>query len=183
MAAEPPLGGAVGIDAALLARRVVMVHGELDDDQVTRTAAALMALDALGDDHVELRLHAPRGSVDAALVLVDVVEVLGVPVHTTAMGLVGGGAVALLAAGAVRRMSPHARLHLHEPDTAVAGWAGDIERALAERAARRDDFFAFLARRTGRPAAEITEEWSRGRFLEPADAVTLGYADDVVTGR
>lgn len=168
------------VPEALLARRVVLVHGEVDQARASEVAASLMTLDALGDDHVELRVTGASGSFDAALVLLDVMDVLGVPVHTVGSGLIGGGMVGVVAAGAHRAVSAHARLHLREPDLAVEGRARAIEQALAVAADRRDAFFRILARCTGRVGGEIEAEWSAGRILPAEDAVTLGYADAVL---
>jgi ATP-dependent Clp protease protease subunit len=172
------LNEAVG--TMLLARRIVMMNGELDHTRASEIAATLMTLDALGDEHVELRINSSSGSMETGLVLIDVIEVLGVPVHTVGMGEIGGGVVGVLAAGAERALSPRARLHLREPDIEVAGRASDIERALAERAARRDVFLGFLARRTGRPVAEIDAEWTIGPYVSAEDARTLGYVRGLV---
>ena len=169
-----------GVRATLLARRVIMLNGELDHTQASEIAATLMTLDALGDEHIELRITSASGSMEAGLVLIDVIEVLGVPVHTVGMGEIGGGVVAVLTAGAERAVSPRARLYLREPDIDIAGRASDIERALAERTARRDVFFCFLARCTGRPLSEIEAEWAAGRYVSAEDAKTLGYVSSVV---
>ncbi len=167
------------VAAALFDRRILLVTGQLDPEKAGEVAAALMTLDGLGDGHVELRLGTPGGDIEAGLLLIDVIDLLGVPVHTVAMGLVGGGAVGVLAVGAQRRMAGHARLQLRAPDLAVGGRALDIERALAEEASRRDAFTGRLARATGRPAGEVEAQWSQGRFLGAEDAVTLGYVDGV----
>ncbi len=183
MGAEPGAAGSRLTDdvrSALLARRVVMVSGDLDLAQASEVSATLMTLDALGDEHVELRISSSTGSFESGLVLLDVIEVLGVPVHTVGLGVIGGGLVAVLAAGARRALSRHARLHLREPDIAVEGRAADIERALAEEAARRDVVFGHLARCTGRPVGEVEAEWAAGRFLSAEDAVTLGYAEHLL---
>jgi ATP-dependent Clp protease, protease subunit len=169
-----------GVLSALLARRTVMMQGELGDTEAGQLSATLMTLDATGDDHIELRITSATGPIAAALVLVDVVEVLGVPVHTFASGEIRGGPVGVLAAGAKRTMSRHARLRLEEPDIIVAGSAGDIERALADQAARREAFFSHLSACTGRPVDEIRAEWDAGAVLDAPDAVTLGYGDAVV---
>ena len=174
----PPLTD--DVRSALLARRVVMVSGELDLAKASELSATLMTLDALGDDHVELRISSSTGSFESGLVLVDVIDVLGVPVHTVGLGVVGGGLVAVLAAGAHRALARHARLHLREPDMAVEGRAADIERAVAEQAHRRDVVFGHLARCTGRPVGEVAAEWEAGRHLSAEDAVTLGYADHLL---
>jgi ATP-dependent Clp protease protease subunit len=177
MASEAPFGDQVL--SSLFARRVVFVQGELTGDKASETAAALLTLDALGDEHVELRLQAPTGSWDAAGVLIDVIDVLGVPVHTVALGVVGGGAVGVLAAGTRRSIAPHARLHLRHPDTSASGRPGDIARTIEAQSALQGEFMRLLAERTGRPELEIEEEWSRGGYLDAPGAIALGYADSL----
>jgi ATP-dependent Clp protease protease subunit len=145
-----------------------------------------MTLDATGDARIELRLSSCRGPLDTALSLLDVLDVLGVPVHGSALGSVEGGPVGVLAACAQRRIAPHAVLRLREPDVEVAGTASDLERALAAQGAQRSGFLAAVADHVGRPYAEVEAEWARGAVLEAADAVTLGYADallDPAVGR
>ncbi len=179
--AGPRVGGALSdeVRRELLSRRVVLVHGLLDDDLVAETAATLMMLDAAGDGRVDLRLIAADGSIDHGLVLMDVIGVLGVPVDVAAGGTVAGAAVGVLAAGRHRTLAPHARLHLREPDGTVAGRVVEIERTLAAQAAQRERFFGWIARCTGRDRAVVESDWQASRSLEPADAVALGYADEV----
>jgi len=163
--------------SSLFARRIVLVHGELTGERASELAAALLTLDALGDEHVELRLQAPTASWEAAGVVIDVIYVLGVPVHTVALGVVGGGAVGVLAAGVHRVVSPHARLHLRDPDTSASGRPDELARSVHEQLARRADFHRLLAARTGRPVADIDAEWERGGYLDAPSAIALGYAD------
>ena len=163
--------------SSLFARRVVLVHGALTDERASELAAALLTLDALGDAHVELRLQVPSAPWDAAGVLVDVIDVLGVPVHTVGLGVVGGGAVAVLAAGSHRIVSPHARLHLRDPEAVASGRPHELARAVRQQLERRVDFHRLLAERTGRPQADIDAEWERGDYLDAPSAIALGYAD------
>jgi ATP-dependent Clp protease protease subunit len=166
-----------GVLSSLFARRIVLVHGELTGEKASETAAALLTLDALGDEHVELRLQAPTATWEAAGVVIDVIDVLGVPVHTVALGLVGGGAVGVLAAGARRSVAPHARLHLRHPESTASGRPGDIARTVDAQMSLQAEFMRLLAGRTGRPEIEIEEEWSRGGYLDAPSAIALGYAD------
>ena len=64
----PPVPGAEGVGSRpeplsevlarrLLAQRVVLLHGPLDELCVTRVSAELMTLDADGDDPVTLRVE------------------------------------------------------------------------------------------------------------------------------
>jgi ATP-dependent Clp protease, protease subunit len=177
-----PMGGtgmADEVRRALLARRVVLLHGDLDDAAVAEAAATILMLDASGDERIVVRLTGASSSIDAALVLMDVIDVSGVPIDTVGAGTIAGGAVGVLAAGRHRSLSPHARLRLLEPDASVAGRATDIERALAAQASQRDRFLARLSACTGRPLAHLVQEWGSGAYLEPGDALALGYADEV----
>lgn len=175
MASEAPFGDQVL--SSLFARRVVLVNGELTSDKASETAAALLTLDALGDEHIELRLQVPMASWEAAGVLIDVIDVVGVPVHTFGLGLVGGGAVGILAAGAHRAVSPHSRLHLRHPETSASGRPGDIARTIEAQTSLQAEFVRLLSERTGREMLEIEEEWGRGGYLDAPSAIALGYAD------
>ena len=171
------MADADAVRAHLFERRIVLVSGVLDDTAASEVAASLMALDALGDEHVELRLSSVRADLSGALVLIDVIEVLGVPVHTSGVGVLSGGAVGVLAAGARRALAPRSRLELRLPEVAVAGTAAEISRQLAANAAACDSFFDSLARACRRERTDVAAQWKVCRVLEAADACTLGYAD------
>lgn len=167
------------VGRALLARRVVLVHGVIDDAAAGQLAATLMMLDASGDDRIVLRMTGATTSLEHAMSLMDVLAVVGVPVDVIGAGTIAGGAVGVLALGRTRLLAPHARLHLREPDVSVGGRAVEIERAVAAADALRDRFFAELAAATRRPVSRVVAEWAASTYLEPPDAVTLGYADGI----
>jgi ATP-dependent Clp protease, protease subunit len=180
---DPPLYPANGVldaRAALLERRIVLVSGELDALIASELGATLLTLDATGDTRIELRMSSSTGALDAALSIVDVIDVLGVPVHATALGTIEGGPVGVLASCGPRRIARHAVLRLREPDLLVAGTATELERALAARMTQRAGFLEQLAHRVGRPFAEVEAEWSHQSILEARDAVALGYVDEVL---
>lgn len=170
------------VHSSLLARRVIVVTGEIDAPRASELTATLLALDASGDEHIDLRLNSCRGSFDAALAVIDVLGVIGVPVHGWALGTLEGGPVGVFASTERRRIAPHAALQLREPDVDIVGSAIDVQRSLAAHAARRASFFEAVARRVGRQFAEIEAEWGRSAHLEASDALTLGYADVIDAG-
>jgi ATP-dependent Clp protease, protease subunit len=163
----------------LFDQRIVVVSGALDVERTTRVAASLMTLDATGDDHIELRFLSCSGSIEDALAVIDVIDVLGVPVHTRAYGALDGGPVGILASGERRTVARNARLHLRDTDVTVAGSAHAIERALSDAAARRSCFFEHLASSVRRPVSDVEAEWALGSYLVSSDAVSLGYADEL----
>src|SRR5262245_9396583 len=94
--------------ARLFDGRVVRVSGDLDDRLATRVAAELMTLDASGDEAVRVLLDSGGGTLEAAMMLVDVIDLLGVPVHTTCVGRADGAAVGVLAVSHRRAIAAHA---------------------------------------------------------------------------
>ena len=119
--------GPDGLTERLLDQRVVALAGELDAEAANRAIAGLALLDASGDGPVQLRLSDLRVDLDMALELVDALDLMGAPVHATALGTLSGASVAVLAVPDVRTAGAHALLHLVEPRPpgTVRGW--DVE--------------------------------------------------------
>jgi ATP-dependent Clp protease protease subunit len=181
----PDLPGRLPLSEALSRRlfeqRVVLLHGPLDDLSATRASAELMTLDADGDDPVTLRVDCGEGRLALALTLMDVVELLGVPVRALCLGQVGEGAIGVAAVCARRTALPNTRFALREPASGapspvhvrnVAQWA-------ELRADERDRFCARVAAAAGRPVDAVRDDFVRGRYLSAADAVSYGLIDEV----
>jgi len=160
-------------------RRVVFLSGTLDEAAAGRAAMELMTLDASGDDPIHLQMDTPDGTVEAALSLMDVVDLAGVPVRGTCVGLVGGPAVGVLAVCARRLATPHSRIRLAEPAGSFAGSATDLARWAEHHRDRWDLFCRRLATAVGRPVDRVTADLDTGRFLTADDAVAYGLVDEV----
>ncbi len=180
MISEPRFPRDDEIAGALLERRVLVVNGLLDVTRSSSLCALLLTMDATGDEPIELRLANCWGPLDSALTIHDVMSEVGVEIHVDGLGLVQGGPVLLLASGSRRRVARHASIRLLEEEIAVSGTARDLERTLAAHAQARDNFLSLLAKRCGRPLAEIESEWTRATSLDADDAVALGYADSLL---
>ncbi len=163
----------------LFGRRVVVLTGTLDDRAATEAAAALMTLDATGDDPVELQIDSADGTVDAALALMDVIDLLGVPVEARCTGRAAGPAVGVLAVCDRRVASRHARIQLTEPRVEFTGDARTLHQQADEHLRRWGAFCARLAEATGRTAESVADDAARGRFLSADEAVGYGIVDEV----
>jgi ATP-dependent Clp protease protease subunit len=180
---EPGLSFGDWVRGRLFDQRTVLVSGELDATLATAAAAELMTLDAEGDELVSIHLDCSDGSLEAAFTLMDVVDLVGVPVHVVAVGQVVGPAVGILAVADRRLALPHAQLQLREPRSSyrghaddVVGWAEQFQRQLGR-------FVARLARAVGRDEVEVAHDLQRGLHLDPEQATAYGLVDEVVTGR
>src|SRR5215212_5239895 len=91
----------------LFDRRIVMLSGPLTGAAASHAAAALLTLDALGTEPVQLHMSAPDGDLNAAFALVDAVDAMRAPLHATVTGEAGGAAIAVLAAAGRRLAYRH----------------------------------------------------------------------------
>jgi ATP-dependent Clp protease protease subunit len=144
-----------------------------------------MALDAEGDEPVTLLVNSPGGPVDAGIAVVDVLDLLGVPVDATVIGQAVGTAAVVVACATPgrRRAAPNARLSLRLAEGALEGPAGRLEREAADLVATRDRLVDRLAEATGRPRDELAAATDRGPVLSAEEAVAFGLVDEVAARR
>jgi ATP-dependent Clp protease protease subunit len=165
--------------ARLLDQRVVVLSGPLDHEVANRAAAELMTLDATGDGPIELRLDSTGGDLDPALVLIDTIGVLGVPVRVTCLGRVEGSATGVVAVATHRRAGTHTRFHLCEPEVSMAGSSARLEEWAAHHQRRFERFSELLAVATGRPPAQVAADLSSGRYMDAGEALDYGLIDEI----
>ena len=165
--------------AALLKRRTVIIAGILDDHTVTRAAAELMTLDATGSDPIKLRLNAYGGTIQGAFSLIDIIDLLGVPVHAICVGRAGGPAVGVLAAAHRRIAARHAQLRLCEPDTSLEGTANQLTEQVHHYQDQIDRFYERLSAATRHSVGEIAADVRAGRYLDAQEAVAYGLIDSI----
>jgi ATP-dependent Clp protease protease subunit len=171
------VGGRDWLGERLLDQRVVALAGELDDDAVNRTIAGLALLDASGDEPVQLRLSGVSADLDTALPVVDALDLMGVPVHATALGALTGPAVAILAVADRRVAGPHAVLHLCEPRSTHGIPGPEVEARAAERSRGLRAVQERLADACRRPVDEIAADMRAGRLLSAQEAREYGLVD------
>ena len=83
-------------------RRVVLLSGDLDDAAATQASTELMALAAAGDEGVTLQVDCRGGTLQAGLMIIDVIDLLGVPVHARVAGRAEGVSAGIVAVADIR---------------------------------------------------------------------------------
>jgi ATP-dependent Clp protease protease subunit len=115
---------------------------------------------------------------------VDAVDAMRAPVHAVVTTLVGGAAVAVLAAADRRLAYRHARIRLAEPRTApVAGTADEVAAAAGRYLRELEELTVRLAEVTGQPRSRVEDDLSAGRMLDAQQAREYGLIDDIVGQR
>src|SRR4029078_11817172 len=85
------------VHGQLLARRVVLLTGELDGPTADATSARLLLLDQRVHEPPSLHIVCPDGVLDATLSLIATIDLIAAEVHAVAAGTVSGAAVGAFA--------------------------------------------------------------------------------------
>jgi ATP-dependent Clp protease, protease subunit len=167
----------------LLERRIVIAHGLLADENATRLCAQLLTLDAEGDQPIRLELHGLDSELPAALTVMGVLDVVGVPVHAHAGGRISGPALGVLASCSHRRAYPNAVFALTEPRMQLGGSAAEIAAHEQQLRIILDTLYFRLADITGREVDDIRDDARRSRHLTAGQAVTYGLVQGLAQPR
>jgi ATP-dependent Clp protease protease subunit len=158
----------------LLAKRIVLAAGILDDAAAARLSAQLLTLDAEGNQPIRLELQNLKAELSAVVTVMGILDVLHAPVHGCVSGEIAGPALGLLAGCARRTAYPNAVVTLAEPRVHFAGTATEVTAREQQVLRMLDTVYFKLAGVTGRPADEIREDARQGRVLTTAQAIGYG---------
>jgi ATP-dependent Clp protease, protease subunit len=167
----------------LFERRIVLVHGELDDEAATSLCAQLLTLDAERNEPIRLEVQGLSAELAAAMTVMGVLDVLRVPVRAYAGGQVGGPAVGIVAAATERRAYPNAVFMLSEPRLGFEGSATSLSSREQQVRVLLDALYLRLADVTGREVDEIRADARSGRYLTVDDAIGYGLIQGPVATR
>lgn len=167
----------------LYEQRVLVLDGQLDDDNGTLLTSQLIGLatEDPGTD-IALWIHSPGGSVPAMLAIRDVISLLPCDVSTLALGIACSAGQFLLSAGArgKRFALPHSRILMHQGSAGIAGSAVDIELQAGDLRHTRDTVLGLIAEDTGQPVERVFEDSLHDRWYTAAEALDYGFIDAIV---
>ena len=158
----------------LLAKRIVMVSGLLDDDAATRLSAQLLTLDAEQKAPIRLELQNLRAELPAVLTVMGILDVLRVPVHACVSGEINGPALGVLVSCPRRSGYPNAIFVLAEPRLHLGGTVTAVTAREQQLTRMLDTLYFRLAEVTGREVDQIRDDARRGRTLTTAQAIGYG---------
>ena len=175
---DPPAAGPDPLYERLLAQRIVLASGVLDDVAATRLSAQLLTLDAEGGGPVRLELQNLRAELAPALTLMGVLDVVRAEVQAHVGGEIGGPALGVLASCPRRLAYPNASFTLSEPRLRFSGTATAV--SASEQQARRmvDSLVYRIAETAGREADDVRADMRRDRALTVAEAIGYGLIQE-----
>jgi ATP-dependent Clp protease, protease subunit len=169
------------IRGRLFEERVISLFGPLTDQSVSELAAQLWTLDATGDEPVSMLLSSRRGSVRAALALIDALDVVEVEVQATVLGALEGPPIGVLAGCSRRRAAPSARFFLRDEPESIDGPFRALQQSAEALFQERRQLLDRLAASTNgrRSLGDLVADFEKGRTLSSEEAVAYGLIDEV----
>jgi ATP-dependent Clp protease protease subunit len=167
----------------LFRRRIVVLDGQLDDDNGTLLATQLLTLAAEDPDaDISLWIHSIGGSVPSMLAIRDVMRLVPCDVSTLALGLACSAGQFLLSAGTPgkRFALRHARVLMHQGSAGIGGSAVEIEIQANDLRHIRDTVLSLVAADTGQPIETVFEDSVHDRWYTADEARTYGFIDHIV---
>lgn len=165
----------------LLRRRTVVLDRPLDAEVAGLVTAQLVALDHEGGEPITLVVNSPGGPLDAGVAVLDAMDLVRGPVHTTCLGRAEGtAAVVLASATGRRRIGAGARVRLRFADLDLQGPANRLDHELAYHRELQATVVDRLAAVTRQERALVQRDVEAGRPLTAPEAVAYGLADEVI---
>jgi ATP-dependent Clp protease protease subunit len=167
----------------LLRRRVVVLDGQLNDDNGTLIATQMLTLAAEDPEtDIALWIHSLGGSVPSMLAIRDVMRLVPCDVATVALGLACSAGQFLLSAGTKgkRYALPHARVLMHQGSAGIGGSAVEIEIQANDLRHIRDTVLALIADDTGQPVETVYEDSLHDHWYTAREAMEFGFIDQLV---
>lgn len=168
---------------ALFNERVLVLDGELNDDNGTLLMTQLLALSAEDPAaDIALWIHSPGGSVPSMLAIRDIMNLIPNDVATLALGTAASAGQFLLSAGTngKRRALPHARILMHQGSAGIGGSAGELETQADDLRHVRDTVLGLIADDTGQSVDRIFADSLHDRWYTAAQAREYGFIDEIV---
>jgi ATP-dependent Clp protease, protease subunit len=167
----------------LLHERVIVLDGQLDDDNGTLLTAQLLTLAAEDPtSDIAFWIHSPGGSVPSMLAIRDVMRLIPNDVSTLALGLACSAGQFLLSAGTPgkRAALPHARILMHQGSSGIGGSTVEVEVQAGDLRHTRDTVIGLIAQDTGQPIERIFEDSLHDRWYTASEALDYGFIDHIV---
>ena len=174
----------ISLEAKQLSERKVFLTGDVNDNMANEFTAKMIRL-VESSDPIDIILNSPGGSVNAGLVIYDLIQELDgkIPVNIYCTGMAASMGAVLLAGGQKGRrfILPHSKCMIHEPliQGGVGGSASSIKKTAESILETRSVTNGILAKHTGKTIEEIDEATSFDNYMNAEEAIRFGLCDEI----
>lgn len=162
----------------------LFLTGEVTEDMANNFVSELLYLVEKGDP-IDIYINSPGGSVNAGLVIYDVIQACKekVDINMYCIGMAASMGAVILAGGQKGRryILPHSKVMIHEPliSGGMGGSATSIKKTADSILETKAITNGILAEHTGKTVEEIDEATSFDNFMNAKEAIEFGICDEV----
>jgi ATP-dependent Clp protease protease subunit len=167
---------------SLYQSRVLVLDGQLTDDNGTLLATQLLALaEDDPDKDAALWINSPGGSMYSMLAIRDIIRLVPCDVSTLAFGMAASAGQFLLSSGTPgkRHALPHSRILMHQGSAGIGGSAVEVELQAADLRQMIDTVLGLIAEDTGQPLDRIIEDARHDHWYTASEALDYGFVDAI----
>lgn len=165
-----------------LTNRKIFLTGEVNDAMAINFLSEF-AYFANEDEPVDIYINSPGGSVNAGLVIYDLIQDAPFEVNLYCIGMAASMGAVILASGKKghRFILPHSKVMIHEPliSGGMGGSATSIKKTADSILETKDILNGILEKHTGKTTEEINDATSFDNFMNAEEAIAFGLCDEV----
>ena len=173
----------ISIEASLRSKRILFITDEITDQAALEfTKQVFYLLHETAAEPIHLFINSPGGSIDAGMLIYDVLSKTPAPVKMYCIGKAYSMAAVLFSSGSHGRyILPQSKIMLHEPliPFGIGGKTTTIQTISDSLLKTKQEMEAILALHTGRTPEEISEITKTDHYFTAQEAVDFGLADAV----
>lgn len=173
----------IDIQTRLLADRIIMVTGEINDVLAESVVAQLLYLNAEDPKTpIKMLINSPGGSCLAGLSIISCMQNIEAPVHTIVSGLAASMGIVIAASGEKghRSIYPLSRCLIHQASGGQSGNIQDVRVSYKEMETINDMLMEHLAKCCGKDADTIRNDCQRDSWYGPEEIIEYGLIDKLV---
>ena len=161
----------------------LFLSGEINEEMANAFLSQILYLEKNADQPVTIYINSPGGSVNAGLLIYDVLKESNLTIHMVCTGMAASMAAILLAGGQKGRryILPHSKVMIHEPliEGGIGGSASSIKNISDSILQTRELTNRILAKHTGKSIEEIDEATKFDHYMNAEEAVAFGICDRI----
>lgn len=170
------------IYSRLLKDRIIILNGEIDDNNANSIVAQLLYLDSLNHNDIHIYINSPGGSITSGMAVYDTMNFIKSDVSTICVGMSASMAAFILATGkrGKRFILPNSEVMIHQPLGGVQGQATEIKIAAERILKLKKKLNMILSKATGKDLETINNDTERDYFMDSDEALDYGIVDKIL---
>ncbi|MEG1495198.1 MAG: ATP-dependent Clp protease proteolytic subunit [Bacilli bacterium] len=170
------------IFSRLLKNRIIILSGEINDDNSNLIVAQLLYLDSINHDDISIYINSPGGVITSGMAIYDTMNFVESDISTICIGMAASMGAFLLSCGTKgkRYALPNAEVMIHQPLGGAQGQATEIKIAAEHILKMKGKLNRILALNTGKNIKDIEVDTDRDHYLDAEEALNYGLVDKII---